>query len=336
MRRFPFAAASLALLLLLSACGAEPVGTPDDGLTPVSVCLEWTPNTNHTGLYAALALGYFQEAGLDVQILQPPEDGASALCAAGRTEFAVTAQDTLAAALAREEPLAITAVAAILQHDTSGILSRAGEGLDRPKGLEGRAYSTYNGLIELAMLQRVVELDGGDFSQINLVPYAVTDEAGALREGLTDALWVYYGWGGIAAELAGVETDYFYFKDIDPVFDFYTPILVANNAFLAEQPETARAFLAAASRGYAYAIQNPEEAAQLLIEGDTTGSLSGSGGLVSASQAWMAGQYQADAERWGYIDPARWNAFYQWLNDNGLVEVPLPENAGFTNGFLPQ
>nr|WP_325294714.1 ABC transporter substrate-binding protein [uncultured Oscillibacter sp.] len=336
MRRFPFAAASLALLLLLSACGAEPVGTPDDGLTPVSVCLEWTPNTNHTGLYAALALGYFQEAGLDVQILQPPEDGASALCAAGRTEFAVTAQDTLAAALAREEPLAITAVAAILQHDTSGILSRAGEGLDRPKGLEGRAYSTYNGLIELAMLQRVVELDGGDFSQVNLVPYAVTDEAGALREGLTDALWVYYGWGGIAAELAGVETDYFYFKDIDPVFDFYTPILVANNAFLAEQPETARAFLSAASRGYAYAIQNPEEAAQLLIEGDTTGSLSGSGGLVSASQAWMAGQYQADAERWGYIDPARWNAFYQWLNDNGLVEVPLPENAGFTNGFLPQ
>lgn len=309
---------------------------PDGGLTPVSVCLEWTPNTNHTGLYAALALGYFQEAGLDVQILQPPEDGASALCAAGRTEFAVTAQDTLAAALAREEPLAITAVAAILQHDTSGILSRAGEGLDRPKGLEGRAYSTYNGLIELAMLQRVVELDGGDFSQVNLVPYAVTDEAGALREGLTDALWVYYGWGGIAAELAGVETDYFYFKDIDPVFDFYTPILVANNAFLAEQPETARAFLAAVSRGYAYAIQNPEEAAQLLIEGDTTGSLSGSGGLVSASQAWMAGQYQADAERWGYIDPARWNAFYQWLNDNGLVEVPLPENAGFTNGFLPQ
>lgn len=324
------------LLLLLPACGAGAGETADGGLTPVSICLEWTPNTNHTGLYAALSLGYFQEEGLDVQILQPPEDGATALCAAGRTEFAVTAQDTLAAALSREEPLEITAVAAILQHDTSGILSRAGEGMDRPKGLEGHTYSTYNGLIELAMLRRVVELDGGDFSQVNLVPYAVTDEAGALREGLTDALWVYYGWGGVSAELAGLETDYFYFKDIDPVFDFYTPIIVANDAFLKERPETARAFLAAASKGYAYAAEHPEEAAQMLMDGDDTGSLSGSAALVTASQKWMAEQYQADAERWGYMDPGRWNAFYQWLNDNGLVENPIAENAGFTNSFLPQ
>ena len=50
----------------------------------------------------------------------------------------------------------------------------------------------------------------------------------------------------------------------------------------------------------------------------------------------MAERYQADAERWGYMDPGRWNAFYQWLNDNGLVENPIAENAGFTNSFLPQ
>lgn len=336
MKRLKLAAAVLSLLLALSACGAA--GTPDaaDGPAPVSICLEWTPNTNHTGLYAALALGYFEEAGLDVEILQPPEDGASALCAAGRTEFAVTAQDTFAAALAREEPLAITAVAAILQHNTSGIISRAGEGLDRPKGLEGRTYSTYNGLIELAMMQRVVELDGGDFSKVNLAPYALNDEAGALRENLTDAIWVYYGWGGISAELAGLDFDYFYFKDADPAFDFYTPIIVANNTFLEERPDAAKAFLSAASKGYEYAIEHPEAAAQMLIGGDSTGSLTGSTDLVTSSQAWMAGQYQADAPRWGEIDPARWNAFYQWLNENGLVEQPIPENAGFTNGFLPQ
>lgn len=326
-----------ALVLLLSACGApEAADGSKESLTPVSICLEWTPNTNHTGLYAAQALGYFKEAGLDVEILQPPEDGASALCAAGRTEFAVTAQDTFAAALAREEPLGITAVAAILQHDTSGIISRSGEGMDRPRGLEGRTYSTYNGLIELAMMQRVVELDGGDFSKVNLVPYALNDEAGALREGLTDAIWVYYGWGCVSAELAGLDFDYFYFKDIDPVFDFYTPIIVANNDFLKEHPDTARAFLSAASKGYEYAIEHPEEAARMLIDGDGTGSLSGSEELVTASQAWMAGQYRADAPRWGEIDPARWNGFYQWLNENGLVEQSIPENAGFTNDFLPQ
>ncbi|MCI8913854.1 MAG: ABC transporter substrate-binding protein [Lawsonibacter sp.] len=328
------AALALALALGLTSCGGNP--GKDSGLTQLSLCLEWTPNTNHTGLFAAQALGYFEEAGLNVTIIQPPEDGASALCAAGKTEFAITAQDTMAAALARPNPLEITAVAAVLQHDTSGILSRAGEGMDQPKGLEDHTYSTYNGLIELAIMEQVVTANGGDFSRVNLVPYTLNDEAGALREGLTDAIWVYYGWGGIAAEVAGLETDYFYFRDIDPVFDFYTPVIVANNAFLQENPVAARAFLAAAARGYEYAIEHPEEAAKLLIEGDSTGSLSGSEELVLASQKWMADQYQAEADQWGYIDPARWNAFYQWLNENDLVDQPIPENVGFSNDYLPQ
>lgn len=321
-----------AMALSLAACYKEEERVT---LTKVTVCLDWTPNTNHTGLYAAWALGYFEEAGLEVSIVQPPEDGAAALCAAGQAEFAVAVQDNLAAAFARENPLGVTAVAALLQHNTSGILSRAGEGLDRPKGLEGHTYSTYNGVIELAILEQVVASDGGDFSAVRLIPYAMEDEAGALREHLTDALWVYYGWGGIAAEQAELACDYFYFKDIDPVFDYYTPVLVANNDFLAEQPETARAFLAAVAKGYAYAIENPVQAARLLIAGDDTGALVGSEALVTASQIWMAGQYKAEAERWGYIDPERWDAFYSWLWDNGLVERAIPAGTGFSNDYLP-
>ena len=79
----------LALLLALSlaACGGGEAG----GLTEVTLCLDWTPNTNFTGLYAAQAQGWFEEAGLKLTIVQPPEDGAAAICAAGQTEFAVTA-----------------------------------------------------------------------------------------------------------------------------------------------------------------------------------------------------------------------------------------------------
>lgn len=333
--RTRFAALCLALLAAasLSACGKQ---GGDNALTEVTVCLDWTPNTNHTGLFVAQAEGYFEAAGLKVSIVQPPEGNAAALCAAGQAEFAVAVQDNLAAAFAREDPLGVTAVAALLQHNTSGILSRAGEGLDRPKGLEGRRYSTYNGVIELAIMEQVVAADGGDFSKVELLPYTLEDEAGALREELTDAIWVYYGWGGIAAEQAGLDFDYFYFKDIDPVFDYYTPLLVANNDFLAEQPETARAFLAAAAQGYEYAIEHPEAAAQMLIAGDDTGALAGSEALVTESQKWMAAQYKADAAQWGYIDPARWNRFYNWLNENGLVEREIPENTGFSNDYLPQ
>lgn len=333
MRKLGAALLALTLLAGLSACGSKP---QSGGLTDVTICLDWTPNTNHTGLYVAAAKGWFEEAGLNVSIVQPPEDGATAICAAGQVEFAVTVQDSLASAFARENPLAVTAVAAMLQHDTSGIISRAGEGMDTPKGLEGHTYSTYNSPIELAMIERVVEADGGDFSKVNLIPYTLEDEAGALKEHLTDAIWIYYGWGGIAAELAGLDFDYFHFKDIDPVFDFYTPVIIANNSFLKEHPDTARAFLSAVAKGYEYAIANPEEAAQMLIDGDTTGSLAGSKELVTESQKWMAGQYKAEVERWGYIDPARWNAFYNWLNDNGLVETAIPENTGFSNDYLPE
>ena len=327
---------ALVLALLLALSLAASGGGEAGGRTEVTLCLDWTPNTNFTGLYAAQAQGWFEEAGLKLTIVQPPEDGAAAICAAGQTEFAVTAQDSIASAFALQTPLEVTAVAALLQHNTSGIISRAGEGMDRPAGLAGHTYSAWNTPAELAMMERVVTADGGDFGEVTIIPNNIADEAGALREKQTDAIWIFYGWGGISARLAGLDFDYFYFKDIDPVFDYYTPILIANNAFLEEHPDTAKAFLAAAARGYEYAIEHPEEAARMLIDGDDTGSLSGSEALVKESQAWISGQYKAEESRWGYIDPARWNAFYRWLNDNNLLERPIPDNTGFSNDYLPQ
>ena len=329
-------ALALAGLLLLSAAGCGEKSGGGEALTEVTLCLDWTPNTNFTGIYAARAQGWFEEEGLKVSIIQPPEDRATAICAAGKVEFAVTAQDSIASAFAREDPLAVTAVAALLQHNTSGIISRKGEGMDRPAGLAGHTYSTWNTPTELAMMEQVVTADGGDFSQVTLIPNNIVDEAGALRENQTDAIWIFYGWGGISAQESGLDFDYFYFKDIDPVFDYYTPILIANNSFLEQQPETAKKFLSAAARGYEYAIEHPEEAAQMLIEGDDTGSLAGIEEMVKTSQSWIGSQYKAEEERWGYIDPARWNAFYAWLNDNDLVENPVPENTGFSNDYLPK
>ena len=48
----------------------------------------------------------------------------------------------------------------------------------------------------------------------------------------------------------------------------------------------------------------------------------------------MTEQYVSDAPKWGYIDPVRWNAFYNWVNENGLAEEQIPENTGFTNDYL--
>ena len=304
-------------------------------LTPVTLCLDWTPNTNHTGLYAALALGYYEDAGLDVQFVQPPENGAVLMCAAGQADFAIDAQDTMAASLDLDEPLDVTAVAAILQHNTSGILSRAGDGITSAKGLEGKIYSTWESPVELAMIRYCMEKEGGDFDKVKLIPNNLYDEPAALAAHQTDAVWVFYGWSGINADLEEVPCDYWAFRDQAEELDYYTPVILANNAFLAESPETAKAFLEASAKGYAYAAEHPQEAADLLIEGDTTGSLDDARDLVYASQEWLSKEYIADADEWGVFDADRWNAFYGWLYTNGLTAHDLT-GTGFTNEYLPQ
>lgn len=301
-------------------------------LEKITFVLDWTPNTNHTGLYVAQKLGYFEEAGLEVEIVQPPEDGAVVLVASGKAQFGVSFQDSLAPALIEGDAIPVTAVASVIQHNTSGIISRAGEGMDRPKGMAGHSYATWNGAIELATIEKVVEADGGDYSKVELIPSTVTDEVSALKTNSVDSIWIFYAWAGVKTELEGLETDYFAFADIDPVFDYYTPVIISGNKFLEENPETAKAFLSALSKGYEFAIENPEEAAEILC--DAAPELDKE--LVVASQKYLADQYRADAPYWGFIDADRWNNFYKWVNENKLVEGNVMLNSGFTNEYLPQ
>ncbi|MBQ9936270.1 MAG: ABC transporter substrate-binding protein [Lachnospiraceae bacterium] len=312
----------------LAGCGKENASNAES--RKLTLVLDWTPNTNHTGIYVAMEKGYFKEEGIDIEVVQPPEDGAEVLVASGKAEFGVSFQDTMAPAIVGEDALGITAVAALVQHNTSGIISRAGEGMDRPSGMEGKKYSTWNGPIELAMIENVIEDDGGDFSKVELIPSTVTDEVSALNTKSTDSIWIFYGWAGVKLELEAVETDYFAFKDINPVFDYYTPVLIANNDFLETDAEYAKGFLNALKKGYEYAIDNPEEAAKILC--DYAPELDYE--LVVASQKYMSQQYKAEVDKWGYIDPVRWNGFYNWLNQEGLVEETIPENTGFSNEYL--
>lgn len=323
---------AIALVFSFAACGAK--NNTGKNPTDITICLDWTPNTNHTGLYVAAAKGFYEAAGLNVSIVQPPENGAATMCASGEAQFAIDAQDTLAPAFTSDSPLDVTAVATIIQHNTSGLISRAGEGADKPKGLEGKTYSTWESPVELAILKKLVEDDGGDFSKVKQIPNVITDEAGALKNKDTDVIWVFYGWGAINAKLQGLDFDYINFADYDTVFDYYTPVIIGNNKFLNEYPDTAKAFLEATKKGYEFAVESPEEAAQILIDGDTTGSLKGSEELVTESQKWISKQYIADAESWGVIDPARWDGFYAWLWENKLINVQLPVGTGYSTEYI--
>ena len=318
---------SVSIIFCLSACGK----TENEKIT---IVLDWTPNTNHTGIFVAESNGYFEEAGLNVEIVQPPEGGAEALVASGKAQFGISFQDTIAPAFTGENPIPVTAVAAIIQHNTSGIISRKGEGMHTPKGLEGKKYATWDLNVEKETIRDVMKADGGNFDLVELIPSTVTDEVSALKSGSVDAIWIFYAWAGIACQTAGLETDYFEFADINPVFDYYTPIIIGNNAWLDENPETAKAFIEALSKGYTYAVENPKDAADILM--DAAPELKSNSELVYASQEYLATEYIADASKWGEFDPDRWTAFYNWLNEKNLLEEKINPDFGFTNDYLPE
>ena len=335
LNRRNFIAASALAGFGLAACGKKEE-QPADGstttseLTTVSFVLDYSPNVNHTGLYVAIQKGWFAEEGIEVEIVPVPDDGSDALIGSGGANMGVSYQDYIANSLASANPMPYTAVAAIVQHNTSGIMSRAEDGITSAKGMEDHVYATWNMPIEQATIKQIVEADGGDYSKVKMVPYTVDDEVAGLRAKMFDTVWVYEWWAVQNAKLQDYPVNYFSFADMDPVFDYYTPVIAVNDAFAAENPELVKGFLRAAKRGYEYAAENPAEAATILCE--AVPELDAD--LIQTAQEFISPEYISDASAWGEIDPARWAAFYQWLNDEGLVENQLDVNAGYTLDYL--
>ena len=339
-RSFLAGAGVAAAGLALAGCGGQGAGSGSAttsaasgsaaDTTKLTFVLDYTPNTNHTGIYAAIAKGYYAEEGLDVEVVQPPEDGADALVGAGKAQLGMSYQDVMANYLGSDDPLPVTAVAATIQHNTSGIISRQGDGITRPKGMEGKRYATWDQDVEKAIIKSVVTTDGGDFSKVQLIPASSSDEVTGLKANEFDCVWCYEAWAVQNAKVQDFSYDYFSFRDIDSVFDYYTPVIIANNDFLKDQPDVAKAFLRATKKGFEYAEQNADAAAQILVDAAPEVDPA----LAKMSQEFLADQYTAEASSWGVIDSDRWAKFYAWMNENSLTPVKLDEAAGFTMDYL--
>lgn len=291
-------------------------------LTDVVVSLDWVPNTNHTGLYVAQEKGYFKEQGLNVKIVQPSEDSASTLVANNRADFGIYFQPNMTSRLEKGVP--ITAVAAILQHNPAGLLSLKSLGAKSPKDLNGKRYSTWEDPIDDATVAHVV----GD--KLVKIPGEATDATVALRMNQFDYILAYYGWDGIHAKMQDVETNFFFLRDYEPIFDYYAPVIITNNKLLENNPELVKKTLAAMKKGYLYAAKNPEESADILVKYAPETNKE----LALASQKYISTQYLDDNGEWGKFDYNRWDRFYDWVYKQGLIAKPLPPQAGVTNDYL--
>ncbi|MBP1744743.1 MAG: nitrate/sulfonate/bicarbonate family transporter, periplasmic component [Firmicutes bacterium] len=322
-------AASVMVMGLFAGCGAKDTGKTE--LKKVTVILDWVPNTNHTGLYVAKDKGYYEAEGLDVEIIQPSEGGTASLIAAGQGQFGVSYQEEVTMARTAEEPLPIKAIAAIIQHNTSGFAAPADKNITRPKDFEGKTYGGWGSPSEEAILKAIMEKDGGDFSKLKIVTVG-TEDFFAATKGEIDFEWIFEGWTGIQAKLDNVDLNYIELRTLDPNLDYYTPVIIANDTLLAEDPELAKAFLRATTKGYEYAMSNPEESAKILVKNAPETDEA----LAVASQEYLKDQYKADAARWGEMKTSVWDNYTKFLLDKALIPKNLDSSEAFTNEYLPE
>lgn len=320
------------LSVLISACGNENDDIAADeqqALKKVTVVLDWTPNTNHTGLYVAKAKGYYEDHGLDVEIIQPGEAGAANLVATGQAQFGVSYQEEVTYARTGGE-LPIVSLAAVIQHNTSGFASLAEENITSPKDFEGKVYGGWGGAVEKSVIDSLMRTENADVEKVQFADIGTSDFFSALERDI-DFAWIYYAWDGVKAELIGKNINMIYLQDYEESLDYYTPVLITSEQLIEEDPALIEAFMKATSDGYQFAMKEPDEAADMLLAAAPDLDAE----LVHASQQWLVDQYQADAPRWGEQKQEVWVNYAEWMLQNGLLEKELDAEKAFTNDFLP-
>lgn len=326
-RGLPWIILLLITVAVLSGCQGS--AGPSSELTKVTVVLDWVPNTNHTGLYIAQELGFYRDQGLEVEIINPSEGGSSQLIAAGQGDFGISYQEEVTAA--RSQDIPVVAIAAIIQHNTSGFASPVAKNIRTPRDFEGKTYGGWGSPAETAMLKALMDQYGADVSKVNMLNIGSSDFFTSMEKEV-DFSWIYWGWTGIEAEQRSLDLNFIKLRDEHQALDFYTPVIIASEKQLAERPERIRKFLQATSQGYEYAMAHPEEAGEILLK--SVPELNRD--LVMASQKYLAGEYQAEASRWGEMKTQVWKSYADFMYENRLIDGNIDPSKAFSNAFLPQ
>jgi ABC-type nitrate/sulfonate/bicarbonate transport system substrate-binding protein len=306
----------------------------------VTVALDWTPNTNHIGLYVARDKGFYAEAGLDVKILPYADTSAGTLVSSGVADFGFTG--SIGFFTQRAAGADLKAVYAVVQTETGRLVFNADRTeIQSPKDLDGKTYGGFGSDWENALIGTLIRHDGGEgtFETVTLGTSAYE----ALANGAVDFTLEVYTWEGVKAELEGRPQRAFRYADYG-VPDQHTTFLASSGAYLAANPDTAAAFVKASRRGYAFAVENSDEAATILVDGNKD-MLSDPAFIRASLKALVDGHYLARPDGTvGEIDPKKMEAIGEFLfssailrDANGEALTSKPDFTGYyTNEYLAE
>lgn len=312
------------------ACGEKKDALGPSGTKKMTLMLDYLPNADHAGIYAAKAGGQFKDAGLDVKIRQPPDPAAPIKqVAAGRVDLAISYEPEVLRA--RNKGLNVVAVGAIVRKPLTSIISLPKGKVRSPKDLEGKTVGTAGIDYQDAYLQTILDRAGVDASKVkkrnlgfSLVPGLVSGKVDAVLGGF---------WNVEGIELAQKKRKPRIIRvDRAGVPTYDELVLVANQDALGRDGKRIRAFVGAIARATRALKRNPGRGIKGLL--DSNPDLSPR--LQRASVKATLPLFLPKAGKpFGFQDPAEWQAFAGWMRDNRLV-TKLPDARGaFDNRFLP-
>ena len=304
----------------------------------VTVALDWTPNTNHIGLFIARDKGFYRDAGLDVEILPYTDTSAATLVANHVADFGILG--SIGLFTQRTAGADLVAAYAVTQTETGRLVFKAGRSdINSPKDLDGLTYGGFGSAWENALIGSIIRHDGGKgaFETVTLGTSAYQ----ALENGAVDFTLEVYTWEGVKAELEGAAQRAFRYADYG-VPDEHTALIGSSDTYLTANPDTARAFVEATRKGYEFAVDHPDEATDLLVSANKD-ALTDRTFVRASLQALIDGHYFRTADGiTGRIDPAKMTAIGDYLftsqilkDGDGKTLAEKPDFSGyFTNLFF--
>lgn len=296
--------------------------------------LDWTPNTNHTGLYVAKDMGYFKDEGLDVEILPSGNDSTKEVVENGGANFAIGFMPSTIKAISKGKGKNIITIAAITQKNDSGFLYYKKAGINSPKDLVGKIYGGYDTKFDNAMIKSLINLDAKENLDPNLKFLNAYDEDifTSFRSRHCDFAWASKNWQNQEVKINNWQDEFGFFTLIDysKDYDFYSATIIANKEFLKKFPNESKKFLKALAKGYEFSAKNPEKSAQILLK--NAPSLKKA--LVESSQNLISKNYLNNNGQWGIMDPKIWSNFSQFLLKHGAIDKIAKNEELFTNEYL--
>jgi putative hydroxymethylpyrimidine transport system substrate-binding protein len=325
----------LALVLLVAGCGEKSDTTTagSGAAEPLTVMLDWFPNADHAGLYAAQASGEYERAGLDVKFVTPSDAAAPLkLLQAGRVDLAISYEPDVL--LARDQGADVVGVGALVQKPLTSLMSVGDKGITRPEQLAGKTVGTAGIPYQSAYLKTILARAGVDPGSVKEVNVGFKLVQAMLSKKVDATIGAFWNVEGVQLQQAGRKPKIERIEDLGvPTYDEL--VLAARRKDLDETGASrVRRFLQATARGYRGVERNPAKGVDALLKANPD---LGREQTAASVRATLPVFFPEDEHKpFGWQEPAQWSAYEMWMRDNDLLKQPEPgERAPLTNEFLP-